>query len=60
MLEIFGVLLVMAVDTQILPVAPVRRVVGMVVVLVVNGQLVEISLGEFPAASRTDPGVNPQ
>jgi hypothetical protein len=48
----------MAIDAQILPVAAVRRIVVVVVILVMHGQQVEILCREFPAATRAYPRVN--
>ena len=48
----------MTVDTQQFPVATVRRVVIVVVVLVMDRQLSDFPAGEFAHAARTDPGIN--
>ncbi len=45
----------MAVDTQKLPVGAVGRVVVVVVVLVVDGQFLELFAAELPPAFSTDP-----
>jgi len=52
-----GMLVVVAVDTEVFPVAPVGRVVEMVAVPVVNGEEVEVVKGEFPAAFGADPAI---
>ena len=52
---IFLMFPIVAVETQILPVTPVRWVVVMVVIFMVYGQLVQILSGEFTPATRTNP-----
>ena len=47
----------MAVKTQKLPVAAVRRIVIVVVILVVDGQLAQPGAGELTPAARADPGI---
>jgi hypothetical protein len=49
-------LIVMTVEAQQLPVAPVEGVVVMVVVLVMDRELVELLPVKFSSAVRTDPG----
>jgi len=49
-------LIVMTVETQQLPVAAVRGIVVMVVVLVVDCELVELLAFKFTSAVSTDPG----
>ncbi len=49
------VLIVVAVETEQLPVAPIGRIVGMVVVLVVDRELAQLLAVEFTPAVRTDP-----
>jgi uncharacterized protein Smg (DUF494 family) len=51
------VLVVVAVDAEVFPVAPVRWVVLMVAVFVVDGQEVEVVKLEFPAAFGADPAM---
>jgi hypothetical protein len=46
----------MAVNAQQFPVAPVRRIVVMVVVPVVNREFVQPLAVKFPAAMAADPG----
>ena len=58
--QIPPVLVVVAIDAEVLPVAAVRRVVFMVVVFVMDRQEMEILDGEFPAAAGADPGMNSQ
>jgi hypothetical protein len=53
-----GVLVFVAVKTEQLPVAAVRRIVFVVVVPVVDGELLEAFAGEFPAAAATDVGID--
>ena len=57
-LQIPRVLIVMTVETQEFPVAAVRRVVVVVVILVMHRKLAELFACEFAAASRTDPRVH--
>jgi hypothetical protein len=54
------VFIVVAVEAKVLPIAPVRRVVLVVVILMVHGKEVKIMAVEFPAAPGTDPGMNSQ
>jgi len=49
---------IMAVYAQVLPVAAIMGVVVMVLVLMMDGQLVQISIGELPAAAGTYPGMD--
>ena len=50
------VLIVVAVETEQFPVAPIRRIVVVVMVLVMDRELVEFLAVKFAAAMRTDPG----
>ncbi len=50
------VLIVVAVEAEQLPVAPIRRIVVVVMVLVMDRELVEFLAVKFAAAMRTDPG----
>ena len=50
------VFIIMAVDAQQFPVAAIRGVVVMVVVLMMHGKLTQFLATEFPAA----PGTNPR
>jgi hypothetical protein len=52
--------MIMAVNAQVLPVAAIRRVVLMVMVLVMDGKQVKILDGEFPATAGTNPGMDSQ
>jgi len=52
-----GMLIVMTVDAEQLPVTAVGRVIVMVVVLMMNGQLLEPFALKFPAAMGTDPRI---
>jgi hypothetical protein len=52
------VFVIVAVDAQQFPVAAIRRVVVMVVVLMVHGKFAQLLAAEFPAAPGTNPGVN--
>lgn len=54
------VLVVMTVQTEILPITAVLRVVVVVMILVVDGELAQIDAGKFPTAAGADPGVNTQ
>jgi hypothetical protein len=51
-------LVIMTVDTQQLPVAPVGRVIVMVVVFVMDRQFTQSLALKFTAAAGTDPGEN--
>jgi hypothetical protein len=50
------VLIVVAVETEQLPVAPVGRIVVVVVVLVMDRELAQLLAVKFASAVRTDPG----
>src|SRR5262249_12931383 len=52
-----AVLRVVAVDAEVLPVAPVRRVVGVVAVAVMDGEEMEVGAIELARAARADPAV---
>ena len=49
--------IVVAVKAQQLPIAPVRRIVVMIVVTVMYGQLAQILPGEFTCAAPTHPRI---
>src|SRR5262249_13922757 len=51
------VLIVVTVETQQLPVAPVGWIVVVVVVLVMDRQLTQLCTAKFPSAPCTDPGI---
>ena len=53
-----GVLVVVTIDAQQLPVAAVGRIVIMVVVFVVDGQLAQLFSAKFSSAAGTDPGIH--
>ena len=50
------VFIVVAVETEQLPVAPIRRIVVVVMVLMMDRELVEFLAVKFAAAMRADPG----
>lgn len=50
------VLVVVAVEAEQLPVAPVQRIVVVVVIFVVDRELVQLLAVEFPSAMCTEPG----
>jgi hypothetical protein len=60
MIDVSTVLVVVAIDAQILPVAPVCRIIVMVVIFVVNSKKMEVLVGEFPSATGAHPGMNTQ
>jgi hypothetical protein len=53
-------LVVVAIDAEVLPVAPIQRVVVMIVVFMVHREEMQILDGEFSTAPGADPGMNPQ
>jgi len=53
-------LVVMTINAEILPVAPVGRVVVVIVILVMDREHVEIFVGEVPAAAGAYPGMDLQ
>ena len=57
-IEIPGVLVVMAIQAEQLPVAPVGRVVIVVVVPVMHCQLVQVFVREFAHAATAEPRIN--
>jgi ABC-type enterochelin transport system permease subunit len=60
MIDVTGVLIVMAINAQILPVAAVQGIVVVVVVLVVYRQQVQILPRELATAAAAHPGVELQ
>ena len=55
-----AVLIVVAVDTEVLPVGAVRGVVPVIPVLMVNGEEVSVLIIKLPGTLCTDKTVNPQ
>lgn len=53
------VFVIMTIDAQVLPVAPVAGIIIMVVVLVMDRQHVNIFIGELSSASRAYPWMYP-
>ena len=49
---------VMAINAEVLPVAAIRRVVVMIMILVVHREFIEVLCTELTAAASTNPGVN--
>ena len=49
---------VVAVNAKVLPVAAVRRVVVMIMILVVHREFMEILCVELARTARTDPGMD--
>ena len=49
--------IVMAVQAEKLPVAAVGRIVGVIVVAVMNRQFTQVGAGEFPRAAPADPRI---
>jgi len=58
LIQISRVLIVVAIETQQFPVAPVWRIVIVVVVSVMDRKLTKLFAFEFTPAARTDPGKN--
>jgi len=52
------VFVVMAIQAQQLPVAAIKRVIVVIVVPMMNGQLTEVSVREFAAAATADPRID--
>jgi hypothetical protein len=52
--------ILMAISAQVFPVAPVRRIIQMIAVFVVDRYQLSLGRGEFPAASGTDQAVQGQ
>src|SRR5262249_39216513 len=52
-----GVLIVVAIETQQLPVAPVRGIVVVVVVLVMDCEFAQLFAAKFASAPCADPGI---
>src|ERR1700674_2760771 len=59
-IQMARVFVVMAIQAKQLPVAAVRRIVVVVVVAVMHGQLTQIFMREFACAAATDPGIDLQ
>ena len=49
---------VVAINAKVLPVAAIRRVVVMIMILVMHRKFMEILCTELAAAASTNPGVN--
>ena len=58
LIQISRVLIVVAVETQQFPVAPVGRIVVVVVIFVMDRELAKFLALEFAPTARADPGVN--
>ena len=58
LIQISRVLIVVAVKTQQFPVAPIGRIVIVVVVFVMDRELTKLLALEFAPAARTYPGIN--
>ena len=58
LIQISRVLIVVAVETQQFPVAPVGRIVIVVVIFVMDRELAKFLALEFAPTARADPGVN--
>lgn len=54
-IQVAGVLIVVAVEAQHLPVTAIRRIILEIVVFVMNGQFVQVLAGEITAATGADP-----
>lgn len=59
-IDILLMFIIMAVEAQKLPVASVRGVIVMVVVLVVDGELSKLPAFEFASAPSTDMWIHPE
>ena len=57
-IRVAGVLVVMAIDTQQLPIAAIRWVIVMIVVAVVDRQLLQVFRVELARAATADPGIH--
>ena len=55
---VFRMLVIVAKQAQQLPVAAIFRVVGMVVIDMVNRQFTQIGIDELPRAASADPGID--
>src|SRR5688572_18851142 len=58
--QLLLMLIVVAVQAEQLPVAAVRRIVAVVVIPMVDGQLAQVGIGELAGAAPADPRVNLQ
>ena len=58
LVKIFLMFVVMTVKAKELPVAPVRRIVVVVMVLVMDREFAQFFAGKFPSATRADMGVH--
>jgi len=58
MIQVASVLIFMTIDAEIFPVTSVRRVIVMIVVLVVNGQQVQVFVCKLAAAPGAYPGMD--
>ena len=58
MIQITAMLVFMAIDTEVFPVAPVGRIIVVIVVLVMDREHAKILTAKFASTPRTDPGVH--
>ena len=58
--DLAAVLVLVAVDAEVLPVAAIGRVVAVIAVLVMDGEQVQVRRVEFARALRTDPAMQRQ
>ena len=56
--EVTAVLIIMAIEAKVFPIASVRGVIVVVVVLVVHGPFMKIFASKLAAATGTYPGVD--
>lgn len=58
--QLAAVLVIVAIDAEVLPVGAILGIIPGIAVLVVHRQLLPVFLGEFPAAFGADHAVNPE
>jgi hypothetical protein len=53
-------LVIMAIQAKVFPIAAIWGVIVVVVIFVVHGEFMQVFPGKLPAATGADPGVDPQ
>ncbi len=51
-------LVIVAVGTKVFPIAPIRRIILVIAIFVVNGKQVQVGKLEFPGTAGADPAVD--
>ena len=60
MIQIAAMLIIMAINTEILPIATIRWIIVVVMILVMNGKKMDIFVRKLPSAASAYPGMDSQ